>query len=125
MNTMPRFSATLLLTGLIAALAGPAAASGPGQVELASAQARVVRVVVDDKGFTPSRIVSKAGESLTLVFRRTSTKGCATSVVFPELDIKRSLPLDQDVSVTVTPKKGKPLTFTCGMGMYRSSVVVE
>jgi hypothetical protein len=50
---------------------------------------------------------------------------CATEVVFPELSIKKELPKNTPVSITVPTDKEQKLTFQCGMGMYKSSVVVS
>ena len=45
-------------------------------------------------------------------------------MVFPQLDIKKALPKGQAVSINVPTDKEQTLTFQCGMGMYKSSVVV-
>ena len=49
----------------------------------------------------------------------------ATEVVFPQLDIKKELPKNTPVTITVPTDKEQKLTFQCGMGMYKSSVVVS
>jgi hypothetical protein len=81
-----------------------------------------VEVNVSEKGYTPSVIEAKAGEPLTLVFKRTTDKGCGQELVFPGLDIRRPLPLNQEVEIEVTPRKGQSIAFTCGMNMYKGRV---
>jgi plastocyanin domain-containing protein len=66
----------------------------------------------------------RAGVPARLTFVRTTDKTCATEVVFPSLNLKRALPLNQAVVVEVTPSKGE-LTFTCGMNMLRGTIVVN
>jgi plastocyanin domain-containing protein len=79
----------------------------------------------DDKGFTPSSVTVKKGAPAVLVFTRTSDATCAKDVVFPELNIKKPLPMNQPVEVEVPTGDARMLAFTCGMGMYASSVVVQ
>lgn len=60
-----------------------------------------------------------------VTFVRTTDKTCGTEVVFPSLGIKRALPLNEAVIIEITPEKGGPIEFACGMNMLRRSVVVE
>jgi plastocyanin domain-containing protein len=56
---------------------------------------------------------------------RTTDNTCAKEVVFPEFGIKRELPLNQSIVVTLNPKKNGEFRFTCGMNMMRGSLVVQ
>lgn len=84
-----------------------------------------VQVVADDKGFTPSSVTLKKGAPGSLVFLRTSDDTCATEVVFPELNVKKDLPKGKPVIIDVPTDKDQKLTFQCGMGMYKSAVVIN
>lgn len=83
------------------------------------------RVTVTDASFTPERITLEAGVPARVTFTRTSDKTCATEVVFPSLNIKRALPLNQPVVIEFTPSKTGEVAFTCGMNMLRGTVVVQ
>ena len=87
--------------------------------------ARTIGVTVDEKGFHPNHVEVKKGESVTMRFTRTSDKTCAKDVVFPEIDVKKPLPLNEPVDVSVPTKKARKLAFQCGMGMYKSSLVIR
>jgi hypothetical protein len=82
-------------------------------------------VKADEHGFTPSSVTVKKGQPLTLVFTRTTDETCATKVVFPDLKIEKDLPKDTPVAIEVPTGEARTLTFQCGMGMYKSKVVIQ
>ena len=84
-----------------------------------------VAITASEEGFSPASIAVKKGMPLTLDFKRTTDKTCATEVVFPELKIEKPLPLGQIVSIDVPTDTDRTLTFQCGMAMYKSKVVVR
>ena len=94
----------------------PSEAMAPG--------AKTVPITVGGDGFSPNYVSANKGEPLMLEFTRLSDKTCATKVVFPELGISKDLPLRSAVSVHVPTDRTRQLTFQCGMGMYKSSVVI-
>jgi plastocyanin domain-containing protein len=83
------------------------------------------KVTVDAHGFTPSEVHVEKGKPLSLVFTRTTDSTCATEVVFPELKLKKDLPLNKPVSIDVPTDEARTLAFQCGMGMYKSAVVIQ
>ena len=48
-----------------------------------------------------------------------------SAIVFPSLNIRRPLPLNEPVVVELTPSSEKEISFACGMNMLRGSVVVQ
>jgi plastocyanin domain-containing protein len=84
-----------------------------------------VAVEANAQGFTPSTVNVVKGERTTLVFKRTSDETCATEVVFPELKLEKKLPLNEAVAFEVPTDQSRTLSFQCGMGMYKSKVVVQ
>jgi len=88
------------------------------------AHTRTVKIKVGKNGFSPSSIDAEAGHKLNLVFRRADKNNCGNTVVFPKLKIRKSLPVGCDVIVSVTPRASGQITFTCGMGMNKGSIVV-
>ncbi len=97
-----------------------AASSAPGAAGIA-----IIAVKVDGDGFTPSSATFKKGEHAQLIFTRTSDKTCAKEVVFPELDLKKALPLNEAVAIDVPTADARTLSFQCGMGMYKSTVTIR
>lgn len=84
-----------------------------------------ITVLVNEYGYKPATVQAKAGELLKLVFKRTTDKGCGGEVVFPDHNIKKQLPVGEEVIVELTPKHNEQIAFTCGMGMYEGKVVAS
>jgi plastocyanin domain-containing protein len=84
-----------------------------------------VKVKVDKNGFSPSSIDVEAGHKLNLIFNRADKNNCGNTVVFRKLNIQKSLPVGRDVIVSFTPRTPGRITFSCGMGMYKGTVVVS
>ncbi len=87
-----------------------------------------LRVLAGEHGFAPSSLsIAKgaAGTLATVSFVRTTDQTCATEVVFPELDLKKALPLNEPVTVEVPSDSARTLTFQCGMGMYKGALLVK
>jgi len=85
---------------------------------------QTVTILVKGAGFEPSQVTLKAGVPAKLIFKRVE-ESCASEIVFPDLKIKKALPLNQPVAVEFTPKKGGALSFACGMNMLKGTVIVQ
>lgn len=110
---------------LVAALALAACSKPSEDAVPKSANAGDVPIRVDENGFTPSSVNAEKGKPLALVFTRTSDKTCATAVSFPELKLEKQLPKGTPVRVELPAAEARTYTFQCGMGMYKSKVVVQ
>ena len=87
-----------------------------------------MRIVVGEHGFDPtSLVVPKGGPGATaaVTFLRTTDETCAKEVVFPDVGIKKDLPLKTPVTVDVPADSARTLTFQCGMAMYKGALVVK
>ena len=84
---------------------------------------RAIRVGAE--GYEPARATAAPGSPVRLVFTRTTDEGCGQQLVFPDLDIRRDLPLDQPVAVDVTMPASGTVRFTCGMDMYQGQIVAQ
>jgi plastocyanin domain-containing protein len=82
-------------------------------------------VVVNEQGYEPAKLTLRAGTPARITFVRTTDKTCGTEVVFPSLNVKRALPLNEPVVIELTPAKTGDLAFACGMNMLHGTVVVQ
>jgi len=87
--------------------------------------AKTARIIVGEQGYEPSRVTLRAGIPARLTFVRTSDKTCGTAVVFPTLNIRRELPLNQPVEIDFTPQQAGDIGFVCGVNMLRGTVVAQ
>ncbi len=99
----------------------PAATSREG----AEAAVQNVKIIVNEQGYEPGKITLRAGVPARLTFVRTTDKTCGTEVVFPSLNIKRALPLNEPVVIEVPPVKSGDIAFACGMNMLHGTIVVQ
>jgi plastocyanin domain-containing protein len=80
---------------------------------------------VAETGYEPAKLTVRTGEVARITFVRATDKTCGTDVVFPSLNIRRALPLNEPVVVEFTPKTSGEIGLVCGMNMLRGTVVVE
>ena len=115
--------------GLRAAAGGATAAApavgAPSITGSAGTGIQNAKIVVTEQGFDPARVTVRAGAPARLTFIRTTDKTCATEVVFPSLNIKRTLPLNEPAVIEFTPAKTGDVAFACGMSMLSGTVVVQ
>jgi membrane fusion protein, heavy metal efflux system len=86
---------------------------------------QTAKIVLNEQGFEPAKVTLRAGTPAQVTFVRTTDKTCGTEVVFPTLNIKRALPLNDPVAIEFTPEKTGGISFACGMNMLRGFVVVQ
>ena len=80
--------------------------------------------VTVDNGFSPSKINVKKGQPVQITFD-TKRKACASTVVFKDLHITKTLTDGKQTIVTFTPRHAGNISFACGMGMFKGTVVVK
>ena len=85
----------------------------------------VIAVSVDAAGYHPTEARAPAGQPVRLVFTRTTDEGCGQQLMFPDLDIRRDLPLNEPVAVDITMPSTGSVRFACGMDMYRGTIVAQ
>lgn len=98
---------------------------GSANEEATVAAGGTITVRVDGAGYHPARIRAAANSEITLSFLRTTDECCGQQLKIPSLSIQRDLPLNQAVAVAVRVPANGQLGFTCGMDMYRGSVMVQ
>ena len=111
--------------GLRPAANPPSATPASSSDGRSSEPAQTAKVVVSEQGYEPAKVTLRAGTPARITFVRTTDKTCGTEVVFPSLNIKRALPLNEPVVIEFTPAKSGDIAFACGMNMLHGTVIVQ
>lgn len=102
-----------------------AAGSGEAAAPAETAKGRVVRINVTDKGFEPSTVEAKKGETVSLEFVRSTQSECLKAIAVPSLNVKRDLPMNTPVIVNVPAEKEGKIVFQCWMAMVKGEIDVK
>ncbi len=76
-------------------------------------------------GYSPSAISIPEGKTTKLNFLRKDANSCLEEVVFSEFKIRKYLPINEKVTIEVTPKKKGEFVFSCGMNMFHGKIIVN
>ena len=90
-----------------------------------SIQLQRATILVDAEGFRPTNIKLRRGVPARLTFIRKVAEGCGTEIVIPAYGIHRSLLLNVPIVISFTPNKSGRFKLTCGMDMFRGTIVVQ
>jgi len=75
--------------------------------------------------YSPNFFVAESGKPIRLLLTTNQTYGCTRSFTVPSLGIRTVLPETGQVPVEIAAQQPGTLYFTCGMGMYSGSIVIQ
>ncbi|KKR51352.1 MAG: Cupredoxin family domain protein [Candidatus Curtissbacteria bacterium GW2011_GWA1_40_16] len=78
-----------------------------------------------DGGYSPSVISVPKNKKITLSFLRSDPNNCLEEVLLPEFKIRKFLPLNKKVDITITPKRAGEYEIVCGMNMFHGKILVR
>lgn len=81
-------------------------------------------ITVENGIYSPAHIKLEKGESAVLTFLRKDASPCAELVLFPELDISESLPLNKPVEINLPHVEEGDYDFHCQMQMYKGKLSI-
>ncbi len=80
--------------------------------------------VVVEGGYTPETISIPKGKTTRINFIRKDPSSCLEEVVLGDFKVRKYLPLNQTVTVELTPQQTGEFTYACGMNMYHGKTIV-
>lgn len=81
--------------------------------------------IIVSGGYSPEVIAIPRGKITKINFIRKDQNDCLSEVVLGDFKIKKELPLNQKVTVEITPQKAGEFGYSCGMNMYHGKIVVK
>jgi heme/copper-type cytochrome/quinol oxidase subunit 2 len=81
-------------------------------------------ITVEQFGYKPETVKVKKGIPVKLRFLKRYPGGCLSYLIIKEFDIKQELK-QGETTVEFTPNQTGTFTYTCGMGMFSGTIVVE
>lgn len=91
--------------------------------ERAVSVAGTIDIIVDG-GYSPEVISIPKGKPTKINFIRKDPNTCLEEVVIGDFKIRKTLPLNQKVTVELTPQAVGEFKFSCGMNMFHGKIIV-
>ena len=76
-------------------------------------------------GYNPEVIAIPYGKTTKLNFFRKDSNSCLEEVVLGDFKVRKYLPLNEKITIALTPKKKGEFGYSCGMGMFHGKIVVK
>lgn len=76
-------------------------------------------------GYSPEVIAIPKGKTTKINFIRKDPSPCLEEVVLSDFKIRKHLPLNQKVTIELTPQQTGEFNFACGMNMYHGKIIVK
>lgn len=109
----------------------PAQSSGENELNYTPANngavqqnVQTITMIQSASGYSPETLRVKAGLPVQWVITSESSFTCASTVVVPSLGISTNLKKGENI-IEFTPTKTGSIPFSCSMGMYRGTIIVE
>lgn len=80
--------------------------------------------IIVEGGYSPEVISIPKGKTTKLIFLRKDSSSCLEEVILGDFKIRKFLPLNQKVTVRITPQKEGEYVFSCGMNMFHGKIKV-
>lgn len=81
--------------------------------------------IVVEGGYTPETISISKNKTTKINFIRKDSNSCLEEVILGDFKIKKYLPLNQKITLELTPKKTGEFTYSCAMNMYHGKIIVK
>ncbi len=81
--------------------------------------------IIVEGGYSPNVISIAKGKTTKLNFIRKDPNTCLEEIVLGDFKIRKYLPLNQKVTIEITPQKSGEFKYSCGMSMFSGKIIVR
>lgn len=81
--------------------------------------------IVVQGGYSPEVISIAKGKTTKITFIRKDSNSCLEEVVLGDFRIRKHLPLNEKVTIELTPQHSGEFVYSCGMNMYHGKIIVR
>lgn len=81
--------------------------------------------IIVEGGYSPNVISIPKGKTTKINFIRKDPSNCLEEVVLGDFKIRKYLPLNQKVTIELTPQQSGTFDYACGMNMYHGKIIVR
>ncbi len=81
--------------------------------------------IVVEGGYSPNVISIPKGKTTRFNFIRKDPSSCLEEVVLGDFKIRKHLPLNQKVTIELSPQRSGEFVYACGMNMYHGKIIVR
>ena len=81
--------------------------------------------VTVEGGYSPEVISIPVGKTTKINFIRKDSNSCLEEVVLGDFKIRKYLPLNQKVTIELTPQQSGEFNYSCGMNMFHGKIIVK
>ncbi|MEK7114920.1 MAG: cupredoxin domain-containing protein [Patescibacteria group bacterium] len=81
--------------------------------------------ILVEGGYSPEIISIEKGKTIKLNFIRKDPSNCLEEVVLSDFGVRKKLPLNEKITIEITPQKKGEFTFSCGMNMFHGKIIVK
>ena len=116
----------LNLLGSPVSLTSLIGAKSTQQANLAAGDSNaIVRINVENDGYSPNLVYAKAGVPVRLELVTDNTQSCTRAFTIPVLNVAEILPKSGTKVVDIPAQKAGKMSFSCSMGMYTGVIVFQ
>ena len=81
--------------------------------------------IIVQGGYSPEVISILKGKTTKINFIRKDPNSCLEEVVLSDFKVRKYLPLNQKITVEITPQKSGEFSYSCGMNMFHGKIIVK
>ncbi len=81
--------------------------------------------IIVEGGYSPNIISILKGKTTKINFIRKDSNSCLEEVILGDFKIRKYLPLNQKVTIELTPQKSGEFGYACAMNMFHGKIIVK